>query len=375
VLALQAITPEALALELEVKLPEARKIVAAVHRGEWSDAMRLDGVSRKAHEAARARGHVPSLEVRSRVASAIDPFMKLVLAAPDGQVVEAVRIPLERGGRFSACVSSQAGCALACAFCATGRLGLARNLDVWEIVEQVRMLRSTLTAGARIHGVVFQGMGEPLANADRVIEAIRVVTNPCTLAIDARAITVCTSGLPSGILRLARELPKVRLALSIASARREVRRSLMPIDETYPLDEVIDAVEHHSRATGLAPMWALTPLAGINDTDDDARALSELVRGFEVRSGVRPRVSIVPYNSIDEAGRDPFSRGDVGRFVERLVDHGLRPHVRYSGGSDIAAACGQLASRRVTTEALTAGSGPTGLRSPGLLRPHRSPGS
>lgn len=150
----------------------------------------------------------------------------------------------------------------------------------------------------------------------------------------------------------------------------------MPIDETYPLDEVIDAVEHHSRATGLAPMWALTPLAGVNDTDDDARALSELVRRFEARSGVRPRVSVVPYNSIDETGRDPFSRGDVGSFVDRLVAHGLRPHVRYSGGSDIAAACGQLASRRATAATrespdLTAGSGPTGLRSPGLLLPHR----
>ncbi len=347
-LALQAITPERLALELGIKLQEARKLVAAVHRGEWSDALRLDGVSRKALEVARSRGHAPSLQVRSRVASAIDPFVKLVLAAPDGHVMEAVRIPLEREGRFSACVSSQAGCALACAFCATGRLGLARNLDVWEIVEQVRELRSTLPPGARIHGVVFQGMGEPLANPDRVIDAIRVMTNPCALAIDTRAITVCTSGLPSGILRLAREVPKVRLAVSIASARREVRRSLMPIDATYPLDEVVDAVEQHARATGLAPMWALTPLAGVNDTDEDASALSELARSFEARSGVRPRVSVVPYNSIDETGREPFSRGDIGRFVDRLISHGLRPHVRYSGGSDIAAACGQLASKRQT---------------------------
>jgi 23S rRNA (adenine2503-C2)-methyltransferase len=360
VLALQAVTPEALSLELGVKLEEARKLVAAVHRGEWSEELRLDGVSRKAREAARAHGHVPSLEVRSQQASAIDPFVKLVLSAPDGQVMEAVRIPLERPGRFSACVSSQAGCALACAFCATGRLGLARNLEVWEIVEQVRELRSTLPAGARIHGVVFQGMGEPLANVDRVIEAIRVVTNPCTLAIDTRAITVCTSGLPTGILRLAREVPKVRLAVSIASARREIRRTLMPIDDAFPLDEVVDAVAQHACTTGLAPMWALTPLSGVNDTDDDARALSELVRRFEARSGIRPRVSVVPYNSIDEAGKDPFSRGDVGRFVDRLIAHGLHPHVRYSGGSDIAAACGQLASRRLTAP------DPKALRSPAL---------
>ncbi len=339
-------TPEVLALELGVRLAEARKIVAAVHRGEWSDTLRIDTVSRKAHDAARARGYVPALEVRSTHSSALDPFVKLVLAAPDGQVVEAVRIPLERTGRFSACVSSQAGCALACAFCATGRLGLGRNLDVWEIVEQVRALRATLEVGSRIRGVVFQGMGEPLANADRVIEAIRVLTHPCATAIDARAITVCTSGLPSGIRRLARELPKVRLAVSIASARPEVRRRLMPIDETHPLDDVMDAVEEHARRTGLAPMWALTPLSGVNDTDDDARSFSELARSFEARAGVRPRVSVVPYNAIDEAGRDPYMRGDIKRFVDRLIGYGLRPHVRYSGGSDIAAACGQLAGHR-----------------------------
>jgi 23S rRNA (adenine2503-C2)-methyltransferase len=138
----------------------------------------------------------------------------------------------------------------------------------------------------------------------------------------------------------------VRLAVSIASARGDVRRSLMPIDATYPLEDVMDAVEEHCRLTGLAPMWAVTPLAGVNDTDADARALADWVRRFESRCGARPRVSVVPYNSIDSEGGDPFSRGDVAGFVQRLVDHGVRPHVRYSGGSDIAAACGQLASRR-----------------------------
>jgi 23S rRNA (adenine2503-C2)-methyltransferase len=187
-------------------------------------------------------------------------------------------------------------------------------------------------------------MGEPLSNVDRVVEAIEVMTDPCALAIDARAITVCTSGLPSGIRRLARDLPKVRLGLSIASARKDVRRRLMPIDEAHPLDDVMAAVDEHARATGLAPMWAVTPLAGVNDTDDDARALAELSRAFEERTGVRPRLSVVPYNAID-AQDDPFARGDVDAFMGRLVAAGLRPHLRYSGGADVAAACGQLAGR------------------------------
>jgi 23S rRNA (adenine2503-C2)-methyltransferase len=334
-------TPPALERALGIAPAEARKIVAAVHRG--AALAGLAGVRKVAVQAALEAGHVPTLTVREMARSALDPFIKLALATADGHVVEAVRIPLERAGRFSVCVSSQAGCALACAFCATGRLGLARNLAAWEIVEQVRLVRATLVAGQRVHGVVFQGMGEPLSNLDRVLDAIRVMSDPCALAIDARAITVCTAGLPAGIRRLAREAPKVRLGVSISSARQEVRRNLMPIARTHDLAEVVDAVEEHARLTGLAPMWAVTPLAGVNDHDEDARALAELVAGFAARTGVRPRVSVVPYNAIGAPGDDPFTRGDVAAFLARLVAHGLRPHLRYSGGSDVQAACGQLA--------------------------------
>jgi 23S rRNA (adenine2503-C2)-methyltransferase len=343
VLALQAVTPHALASACGLTDAEARKVVAAVHRGGAPE--QAAGVRRAAIAAVHACGQIPTLEVCALRRSAADPFVKLVLRTADGYVIEAVRIPLERVGRFSACVSSQAGCALACAFCATGRLGLARNLQTWEIVEQVRLVRGTLTRGERVHGVVFQGMGEPLANAERVVESIRVMCDPSALAIDARAMTVCTSGLPGGIRLLARDVPKVRLAVSVVSARREVRRRLMPIDATHPLDEVVDATVEHARVTGLAPMWAVALLAGVNDTDEDASALADLARRFEGRAGLRPRVSIVPYNSIDDRGSDPFARGDVARFVGALAARGLRAHVRYSGGADVAAACGQLAGR------------------------------
>ncbi len=343
VTALQAMTPQVLASRFGLALADARKIVAAVHRGEPPE--RAVGVRRTSIEAVRAGGATPTLEVVSVHRSALDPFIKFALETQDGHIVEAVRIPLERQGRFSACVSSQVGCGLACTFCATGRLGLVRNLQTWEIIEQVRVIRASLVAGERVHGVVFQGMGEPLANVERVIESVRVMCDPCALAIDARAITVCTSGLPTGIRLLAQEVPKVRLGVSIASARPDVRRRLMPIDGSHPLDEVLDAGVEHARVTGLAPMWAVTLLEGVNDTEEDARALAELVRRFAARAGARPRVSLVPYNAIGERGDDPFERGDVARFVETLATFGLRAHVRYSGGSDVAAACGQLAGR------------------------------
>jgi 23S rRNA (adenine2503-C2)-methyltransferase len=346
VLALQAMTPRVLAASVPgVTLAEARKLVAQAHRGEPVAAG--SAVSRRAAAAVRAACERPELRVVDEVASAIDPFVKYLVESRDGARVEAVRIPLERAGRFSACVSSQVGCALACAFCATGKLGLARNLAAWEIVEQVRVIRARLVAGARVHGVVFQGMGEPLANLDAVLDSIAVFTEPCALGIDARAITVCTAGLPAGISRLATEAPRVRLGLSIGSARPVVRRELMPIARAHDFDDVVAAVAVHARVTGQAPMWAVTLLDGVNDGDADAQALARLAVRFRDDVGVTPRISIIAYNAGgpgDLFRRSPPEREAAFRAV--LADHALASHRRYSGGSDIAAACGQLVASR-----------------------------
>jgi 23S rRNA (adenine2503-C2)-methyltransferase len=340
-LALQAVTPADLAAAVpEVVLSEARKLIAAVHRGE--PVVASSAVRRSAAQAVGAAGEVPGLSVVAETASAIDPFVKYLLAGADGARFEAVRIPLEYPDRFTVCVSSQVGCALACAFCATGRLGLARNLAAWEIVEQVRVVRARLPRG-RVHGVVFQGMGEPLANLDAVIQAIRVFREPCALGIDARAITVCTAGLPSGIRRLAVEAPQARLGLSISSAIAAHRKAVMPIALRHDFEDVIAAAADHARATGLAPMWAVTLLAGINDGDADARALADRALAFHVATGVRPRISLLDYNTIGDG--DPFARSPrMPAFRAVLSAAGLASHRRYSGGSDVAAACGQLAN-------------------------------
>jgi len=358
VIALQAVTPEALCRALpEIALEDSRRILAQVHRSGHLDCP-LPTVRRAALASARRAGYIPRLEVIDQLASSLDPFVKLSLRVPSGEVIESVRIPLLRPGRFSVCVSSQVGCALACAFCATGRMGLTRNLEVWEIVEQVRELRQTLDRdrGERVHGVVFQGMGEPLANLDRVLAAIEVFSEPSTQAIDARNITVCTSGLPSGIKRLAREAPKVRLALSLGSAIRSTRRRLMPIENSHSFDEVLDAAVEHARITRWSPLWALTLLAGVNDSAEDAHALAEVILDFERRAGTRPRLTLIPYNAIEEGDQDPFRRTSPDReqdFREVLLDRGIGSHRRYSGGGDVGAACGQLAAR---SQAVSAGS-------------------
>ena len=340
-LALQAMMPADLVREVPgVSLAEARKLVAAVHRG--APVAASSAVRRSAARAVAAAGQVPALTVLAETASAIDPFVKYLVAGPDGARFEAVRIPLEHPGRVTVCVSSQVGCALACAFCATGRLGLSRNLAAWEIVEQVRVVRARLLRG-RVHGVVFQGMGEPLANLDAVLQAIRVFSEPCALGIDARAITVCTAGLPGGIRRLAAEAPRVRLGISISSAIAAHRRAVMPIAGRCDLEDVIAAVADHARATGLAPMWAVTLLDGINDGDADAEALAGRAIAFHVGTGVRPRISLLDYNAIGQG--DPFRRSPrMAAFRAVLSAAGLPSHRRYSGGSDVAAACGQLAS-------------------------------
>jgi len=345
-LALQAVTPEALAARFDgVTLPEARKIVSAVHRHGALPRHAPAGVRRTSLEAVRLHGDVPKLEVRARQASSVDPFVKYAFTCPDGAVIESVRIPLEVAGRFSVCVSSQVGCALACAFCATGRLGLQRNLEAWEIVEQVRAIRAELPEGGRIRGVVFQGMGEPLANVEQVITAIRVLSEPSAQAIDMRAITVCTSGLPTGIRKLASELPAVRLGLSLGSFVPGKRKSLMPIDKAHALDDVIEAVGEHVLKSGQAPMWAYTLLEGVNDAKEDADALARRAIEFANRYGKRPRISLIPYNSIGD--EDPFSRSSDAReaaFRDALSAAGVPAIKRYSGGGDVAAACGQLAA-------------------------------
>jgi 23S rRNA (adenine2503-C2)-methyltransferase len=352
---LQGVTAEELCESVAgLAIEDARRIVAQVHRDE-DPKEPSSGIRRTAREAVLARGYVPELEVVAERRSQVDPFVKYALRTADGHVIETVRIPLEVPGRFVVCVSSQVGCALGCTFCATGRMGLTRNLETWEIIEQVRVVLRGIDAGvdrrSRVHGVVFQGMGEPMANLDRVLAAIRVMSEPNALAIDARNITVCTSGLPASIRRLAVEAPKVRLGLSIASARRDVRRSLMPIDRAHDLSDVMTAAADHVAATGLAPMWAVTLLSGVNDTVADAEALADQVLAFRARTGKNPRLTIIPYNAIDdgpEGQADPFLRASDGRedaFRDALRARGVFTHKRYSGGGDVGAACGQLAAR------------------------------
>ncbi len=345
--AIQGELPEALATRVGCEAGDVRRFCAAIHQRD-KDPFREPSsrVSRQTRQRLALDYRIGQLEIAERAASPCDGFVKYLMASEDGARVECVRIPLEKAGRFTVCVSSQVGCALDCRFCATGRLGLTRNLETWEIVEQVRRVRLDLPEKTRIHGVVFQGMGEPLANVERVITAIEVLSHPALQAIDQRNITVCTSGIASGIRRLTESQLRIRLGWSLGSARPELRRQLMPIEGAQPLRSVLDAVVDHVRQTANAPMLAVTLLSGVNTSPEDAAALRELALELAARSGLMPRVSLVPYNPI--GGEDPFRRAtadEAERFRESLRSAGFPVVRRYSGGADIAAACGQLAAQ------------------------------
>lgn len=375
-LALQAVLPEELAARCGIDIADARRLVSQVHRHGCLPERSPATIRRTALDAVRAIGVVPRITMADRRASAVDPFVKYAFRLADDAQIETVRIPLEKPGRFSVCVSSQVGCALACAFCATGRMGLSRNLEAWEIVEQVRAVRAELPAGSRVHGVVFQGMGEPLANVDRVIAAIRVFGEASALAIDLRNVTVCTAGLPAGIRRLAAEVPQVRLGLSLGDVRPGRRRQLMPIDGAHPLEEVLEAVGEHTRRSGHSPMWAYTLLAGDNDGEEAAASLAQLALGFAARWGVRPRLSLIPWNDVAGA---PFRRSDgLDAFRAALLARGVGSVVRYSGGGDVGAACGQLVTSSTRRPRDRADGAPSGTRAegaaPAVLDPSGSPG-
>jgi 23S rRNA (adenine2503-C2)-methyltransferase len=266
-----------------------------------------------------------------REALARDGTEKALFSTADGQPVEAVLMRY-RGGRRSLCLSSQSGCPLTCSFCATGRMKFARNLTASEILDQALHFRRA----EDVDHAVFMGMGEPLMNLDAVLVACERLPD---VGIGSRRTTISTVGWIPGIERLTREGPPVRLALSLHSADEALRSELMPVNERYPLADVLDACRawHEARRTQVFVEYLM--LGGVNDRYEQA---AELARVLEPRHAFK--VNLIPYNPTD-AEYSGSSRAAVAAFKEALEERGLRATVRLTRGRDIDAACGQLAAR------------------------------
>jgi 23S rRNA (adenine2503-C2)-methyltransferase len=249
--------------------------------------------------------------------------------------VEAV-LMRHRGGRTTACISSQAGCALRCDFCATGQGGFSRNLSAVEIFDQVVFLAQRAREEERaLTNLVFMGMGEPFLNYDAVMGAVALLNDPQGFGLGARRMTISTAGVVPGIRRFTAEGIQVNLAISLHAADDELRTRLMPINKKWPIAKLMEAVLAYVERTRRKVFYEYLMLSDVNDRLDDARRLADLL------GGPLHHVNLIPYNATDAAyERSQIAR--IRRFSELLQERGVPTTIRHTMGDDIAAACGQL---------------------------------
>ncbi len=280
------------------------------------------------------------LTVVERVEDPADGFTKYLFESPDGALTEAVRIPLAKPDTFTVCLSSQVGCAMGCVFCATGRLGLSRNLEAWEMLSAFLTVRDE--APGRVTGAVFQGQGEPFHNYDEVVRAARMLAHPNGGRIGAKNITISTVGLVPAIRRYTREGHPFRLILSLTSSLPERRERLLPVAGKFGMDDVIDAIREHAASSKFALQTiAWVVMGGVNHDQAEVDTLKELLGDLPAR------INLI---DINDSRDDGFRRADE-REINELMDALQvlkRPVVRrYSGGQGRDAGCGMLASARL----------------------------
>jgi 23S rRNA (adenine2503-C2)-methyltransferase len=239
------------------------------------------------------------------------------------------------------CISSQAGCAVGCPFCATGELGFGRDLETAEILDQVRHATRRLSAlGERLTNIVFMGMGEPLLNLDRVLAAVEALNDPGRFGLGARHITVSTSGVVPGMRRLTALGPQFTLAVSLHAARDPLRDVLVPLNRRWPVSDVVAAAREHAAATGRRITYEVTMIGGINDTTIDAEAMADLLRGDHAD------VNLIAMNPVAHTPWQASPMPVIEAFAAVLGASGITTTIRRNRGQEIGAACGQLAADR-----------------------------
>lgn len=268
---------------------------------------------------------------------------KVLLQLQDGETIESVLMHYE--GRHTVCLSTQVGCALGCLFCATGQSGFRRNLSSGEIVGQVLYFAQQLREqGAAVTNVVFMGMGEPLANYEATLQAIRILNDHRGFNLGARRFTISTVGLVPGIRRLAQEELSMGLAVSLHAANNALRDRLVPINKRYPLADLITACQEYVQRTGRRVSFEYALIHGVNDDPKQARELGRLLRGLLCH------VNLIPLNPTRECAYQPSTRERVFAFRRELNRMGIANTVRLGRGIDIQAGCGQLRLRQRKTD-------------------------
>lgn len=300
----------------------------------------IEQFARHKWNALRPRLNVPHLTIVEHQTSSFDGFRKYLFESTDGARFEAVRIPLlHRQGqeKYIVCVSTQVGCSVGCAFCATGRMGLKRNLKTWEIVDQAFKIHQD--SDYPVRGIVFMGMGEPFLNYDATIGAAEVFRDPCGMAIDGKSITISTAGIVPMIRRYAKEKHPYRLITSLHAATEELRSQLVPINRHYSLAQIVAALKEYQAHKNRRVILAWTMIRGVNMGREQVEALRTLV------GDMRIMLDLIPVN--DSTGQfEKPSREEVHAFARLIGDELKCPmNVRYSGGEEVEGACGMLATQ------------------------------
>lgn len=326
----------------------ADQVAAWLYQQDVDDLAEMSNLPTAMRDALASEFETRALEVVETQRSS-DGTQKLLLGAFDGARIEAVLIPEER--RNTLCVSTQVGCPLTCDFCATGALGFTRNLSTAEIIDQVLQARRHMDPGSSLTNLVFMGMGEPLLNLPAVSEAIRILTDPKGFALAPRRVTVSTAGVLPQIGPLL-EVAPIHLAVSLHATTDEVRNVLVPLNERFPIAELLTTLREEPRIHRRRPVFfEYTLMDGVNDSIADAKRLPGLLRG------IPSKVNVIPMNPHADAPYRPPRPETVDRFTAALHDAGVRVTLRRDRGRDIDAACGQLANRRRGGSASAAGEG------------------
>ncbi len=313
----------------------AAQVMEWLYKRKLKDFGQMSNLSKAFRERLQAEYTAARLLQHRVQRSQRDGTAKYLFKCDDGQLVESVFLPHE--GRNTACLSTQVGCAMGCKFCATGESGFARNLSPGEIIAQIEGMEAD--QGQEIHNLVLMGMGEPLHNWDSVREALGALLAPAGRNWGPRKITVSTCGVVSGIDKLTASGLKVRLAISLHAPDDDTRSQIMPINQRYPLKELMRSLRDYQKATGLQLTFEYTVFKGLNDSVAQAKAVAQLLRGMDAK------INLIPYNPVAGLPFTAPSFDGVVAFQDVLRQAGLIAMVRTEKGGDIDAACGQLRRR------------------------------
>ncbi len=328
--------------ELLTELGEPRyragQIFPALHRG--ISPQKMSNISKKTAD--KLTNAVPFRlpKVETKLTSKIDGTVKYLFRLYDGNCIESVLMRYRHGNTL--CISSQVGCRMGCAFCASTIGGKIRDLGAGEILGQV--VAASADSGERIDNVVMMGIGEPLDNFDNVLKFLRLVNDPRGIRIGYRHISLSTCGHVDGIRKLAAERLPITLSLSLHAHNDEARSRIMPVNRRWGLDELLSACREYCLECGRRMSFEYTLISGENSAVSDARALASLLNGAMRRRGESfpIHVNLIPVNPVKETGLTPPSRGDIANFAAELERRGIRATVRRTLGPDINASCGQL---------------------------------